>query len=295
MALLALAVAVLVALPASAAALPRAAIDSGPPERTAETRATFGFRLTEPPPLSLGAPDAFECRLDGGAWERCTSPKSYVGLLGGTHTFEVRAAGLLDDRTPATRTWVVEVVTQVLPPATNPLPVGRPAPPAPQRRPRRRDAGGCPYAANRAGEVATRRLEAAVLCLLNRERARRRLGRLRPNVALHRAALLHSLDMWRHRYFDHRSRGGATALQRVLRAGYLARDQYGAVGEVLAWGDGRYGTPRAAVQGLMHSPPHRRVILTAAFRDGGVGVAPGVPRRGRHGGLTVTALLGRRG
>ena len=206
----------------------------------------------------------------------------------------MRAAGLLDDRTSATRTWAIEVVTESLPPVTSP--VSPPPPTASRPRPRkRRDAGGCPYAANFAAEVATWRLESAVVCLLNRERTSRGLPPLRANAALQRAAALHSLEMWRLKYFSHVSRRGATALQRVLRAGYLSPGQYGAVGEVLAWGDGRYGTPRASVAGLMRSPPHRHVMLTGAFRDVGVGVAPGVPRRNRGRGLTVAAVLGRRG
>jgi uncharacterized protein YkwD len=64
---------------------------------------------------------------------------------------------------------------------------------------------------------------------------------------------------------------------------------------VLAWGDGRFATPRATVAGFMRSPEHRRIILTAAFRDIGVGVAPGAPARGRTHALTVAAELGRRG
>jgi len=289
--------AALLIVPATASAAPRAVIESAPPERTTDTAATFGFAASEPPPLlGLARPPAYECRLDGGAWGACASPTTYSGLLGGSHTFEVRAAGLLDDRTPAAWTWAIELVTESLPPVVNPV-----HPPAPPRRPakprprKRRDAGGCPYAANFAREVAARRLEGAVICLLNRARARRGLPALRRNAALRRAAVLHSLDMWRFKYFTHVSRGGATALQRVLRAGYFAPRQFGAVGEVLAWGDGRYGTPRASVAGLMRSRPHRKVILTGAFRDVGVGVAPGVPRRNRGRGLTVAAVLGRRG
>ena len=60
-----------------------------------------------------GSPIAsFECQLDAGPWVACTSPWSYTGLPNGSHTFRVRAidaAGNVDDVTPATFTWVVNV------------------------------------------------------------------------------------------------------------------------------------------------------------------------------------------
>src|SRR4051812_19521997 len=81
--------------PAGAEAAPHAVIDSGPPERTKETSADFAFRASEQPVLGIGGQPTFECRLDAGPWEGCTSPKSYTGLLGGSHAFEVRDTGLL--------------------------------------------------------------------------------------------------------------------------------------------------------------------------------------------------------
>ena len=293
--------------PAGAGAAPRAVIDSGPPERTQDTSASFSFHASEEPPLALGGPTRFECRLDDGPWGACTSPKLYRGLIGGTHVFEVRAAGLLDDHTPDRRRWVIETITEVAPvvvepppagPGTSPGPGSSPgpgtSPPKPRKR-KRRDAGGCAYAANFPGEVRLVLLERAVRCLLGRERARRSIPPLRPNRALRAAAVLHVYDMWLHKYFAHVSRRGSTPLRRILRAGYFAPGQYGAVGEVLAWGDGRFATPRATVAGFMRSRAHRLVVLTAAFRDVGVGVAPGAPARGRSRALTVAVELGRRG
>jgi Tol biopolymer transport system component len=69
---------------------------------TNSTTANFGFSASEN--------DAtFECKLDGGAFEDCTSPKGYPALGEGSHTFEVRAknpAGT--DETPASHTWTVD-------------------------------------------------------------------------------------------------------------------------------------------------------------------------------------------
>lgn len=52
----------------------------------------------------------FECNLDGGGWQVCTSPREYEDLqIGMTHVFQVRAydsAGNVD-QTPATFTWQI--------------------------------------------------------------------------------------------------------------------------------------------------------------------------------------------
>jgi hypothetical protein len=52
----------------------------------------------------------FECRLDGGAWAACSSPKTLDGLAAGGHTFQIRGkdrAGNVD-ATPAARSWTVD-------------------------------------------------------------------------------------------------------------------------------------------------------------------------------------------
>ena len=62
----------------------------------------FSFSSSEPN-------STFECNLDSGSWDPCTSPKSYSGLANGEHTFSVRAidrAGNVD-ASPETRGWRV--------------------------------------------------------------------------------------------------------------------------------------------------------------------------------------------
>ena len=62
--------------------------------------------------LSLSSGEAgatFECRLDGGAYAGCASPKAYTKLPAGQHTVQVRArdaAGNLD-ATPAIVSWTI--------------------------------------------------------------------------------------------------------------------------------------------------------------------------------------------
>ena len=58
-------------------------ITSGP-EGTVDTGSvTFTFTSPEG--------GGFQCRLDGGEWEACESPRAYEGLADGPHLFEVRA------------------------------------------------------------------------------------------------------------------------------------------------------------------------------------------------------------
>lgn len=131
---------------------------------------------------------------------------------------------------------------------------------------------------------------AAIRCLVNRERERQDLPRLRADARLADAAAEHSRDMVRRRFFDHVSPGGSTPARRVSRAGYA----WTSLGETIAWGTGPYGTPAGTVERWMDSPPHRRILLEPRLRDIGVGVAEGAPVRGASGGTTVTADLGRR-
>ena len=80
---------------------PNTTITSAPPSSTGSTDATFAFTSTEP--------GTQQCSLDGGAFQACSSPKSYSGLAVGAHTFAVRsddAAGNTDP-TPASHTWTI--------------------------------------------------------------------------------------------------------------------------------------------------------------------------------------------
>jgi hypothetical protein len=79
---------------------PNTRITSGPARRARARRASFRFRSTE-------RGSTFQCRLDGLAWRRCRSPKTYTRMAPGRHTFRVHAhdaAGNVDP-TPAVRRW----------------------------------------------------------------------------------------------------------------------------------------------------------------------------------------------
>ena len=82
---------------------PETTIDSGPAGLIDESTPTYTFSSSEPGSI-------FECRVNGGAWESCSSPHTTASLADGPHTFEVRAideAGNADS-TPDSRSITVD-------------------------------------------------------------------------------------------------------------------------------------------------------------------------------------------
>jgi uncharacterized protein YkwD len=155
--------------------------------------------------------------------------------------------------------------------------------------------GACDAASSRIGEASDTQLARATLCLLNEERGRRGLGRLRLNDRLSAAADRHSRDMVRRNYFSHDSLSGATFVDRIRRTGYLRSARSWSVGENLAWGSGSRGTPEQILRAWMDSPAHRANILTRRFREIGIGVAEGAPVRVGVAAATYTTDFGSRG
>lgn len=139
-----------------------------------------------------------------------------------------------------------------------------------------------------------RKIRRATLCLLNRERTSRDLGKLRGNRKLRRAATRYARQMAIKDFFDHVSPSGSTFVERIRRSSYLSDANGYDVGENLAWGGGPLATPRQIVSTWMTSPGHRANILKAAFEDVGIGVAIGVPVPGLSGATYVNEF-GRRG
>jgi hypothetical protein len=80
-----------------------------PAAETTSVNATFEFASDDPIAT-------FECKLDSGAWEACTSPAPYTGLAQGQHAFSVRATGSngATDPTPAVHSW--SVVSEIVDP-----------------------------------------------------------------------------------------------------------------------------------------------------------------------------------
>lgn len=134
---------------------------------------------------------------------------------------------------------------------------------------------------------------AATLCLIDWERAAHGLGGLRPNGALGQIASEQSADMVIGHYFGDNSLAGRTPWQRVLASPYGRRRKRLALGQNIGWGTGALATPAAIVAEWMRSIPHRRIMLTAAYHDIGVGVAPSAPHSAN--GATYTVDFATRG
>ncbi len=97
-----------------------------------------------------------------------------------------------------------------------------------------------------------------------------------------------------HRYFGHEGPGGSVD-SRVSRAGYLDQGVRAfTIGENIAAGSGREGSPWQIFEDWMHSAPHRENILDPSYRDAGVGVARGFPFGGAGAAATYTVAFGAR-
>jgi uncharacterized protein YkwD len=131
--------------------------------------------------------------------------------------------------------------------------------------------------------------EAAIAERINEVRRARGLHSLRMSRRLAAAADFHSRDMGQRGYFAHASADGTPFWQRVRRW-YAARGfRDWTVGENLIWGTDRYGAA-FAVRRWMASSPHRRNILTRAWREIGVGAVFFANAPGEYGGRAVTIV-----
>ena len=88
-------------------AAPETTIDSGPAATTGSSSPRFTFSGSDN--VTPASQLVFECSLDGGAPEPCTSPYVIANVGVGAHTLAVQATDLAGnvDATPATRSWTV--------------------------------------------------------------------------------------------------------------------------------------------------------------------------------------------
>jgi Bacterial Ig-like domain len=80
-----------------------------PTDPTKNTSASFSFSSSE-------SNSTFQCKLDSGSYESCSSPKQYTGLAQGSHTFSVKAIDQAghEDLTAAIYTWTVDTTAPTI-------------------------------------------------------------------------------------------------------------------------------------------------------------------------------------
>ncbi len=89
-------------------------VTAGPAQNSlvASTSASFSFSTSE------AGVAGFQCKLDAGSFEACSSPKSYSSLAQGGHDFSVRGVDALGNPGPASsplRHWTVDTVAPPAP------------------------------------------------------------------------------------------------------------------------------------------------------------------------------------
>jgi uncharacterized protein YkwD len=133
---------------------------------------------------------------------------------------------------------------------------------------------------------------AAILCLVNGERAAAGLAPLGRNVQLDTAASGMAGRMVNEHFFSHDTPDGKSVVDRVQPTGYIPNSGDWVVGENLAWGSGGLSTPQAIVNGWMNSPGHKANILAPDYKDIGLAAAMGSPTTQQSGGTVYVNNFG---
>lgn len=157
------------------------------------------------------------------------------------------------------------------------------------------EADACPRAGAEPGQISPKQARTAIVCLINQRRGNHGIGALGQDRRLVRAAQRHSNAMDAVNFFSHSSPNGSTPQSRIQRAGYMSGASAWGIAENIRWGREGRGSPKAAVASWMASSSHRAALLSASYRELGVGVAIGSPTGGGERNTAIyTANFGYR-
>ena len=149
----------------------------------------------------------------------------------------------------------------------------------------------CPGAHIGAATLTTDQARTAVVCLINKKRARNHVKPVHEHPLLDVAAQGHTDAMTSQNFFSHD--GDGTPASRASNAGYMIGARAWGIGEDLFWGALRLSTPSATVNAWMHSAEHRAVMLSRSYRQVGIGVDQGSPAGADNTNTgTYTGLFG---
>jgi uncharacterized protein YkwD len=113
----------------------------------------------------------------------------------------------------------------------------------------------------------------AVRCLINAQRAERKVPALRTDARLARAAQRYADRLGTSGPLTHQLDGGPTALERIAASGYGGRGRAFDFSEVLGRSFGDAASPDQRVQAWLDDTQIRRALLARRFRDLGIGTS----------------------
>ena len=131
----------------------------------------------------------------------------------------------------------------------------------------------------------------AMRCLVNFVRRQHGLAPVRASALLDRSAALRAEAIRSCSEFSH-SPCGSPFVSVFAQVGYW-RGRV-AVGENLAWADLPTSSPRDTVAGWLASPPHRHILFTPSWRDGGIALLQADGLFGRAHVTVWVSQFGRR-
>ena len=132
-------------------------------------------------------------------------------------------------------------------------------------------------------------LEKDVLANVNLLRRQHGLPALRMSAKLTAAARSHSTEMAQRGYFSHDSANGSSFDKRISRYYSLSGRRYWSVGENLLWSSPDVSAS-AALDMWLNSPEHKKILLTARWREIGLAAVHVHAAPGSYGGREVTIV-----
>ncbi len=132
-------------------------------------------------------------------------------------------------------------------------------------------------------------LEQDVLANVNLLRRQHGLAVLRLSSQLAAAAYGHSTEMAQRGYFSHNSANGASFDKRISRYYSLGGKRYWSVGENLLWSSPDVNAS-GALDMWLNSPEHKKILLTARWREIGLAAVHAHSAPGSYGGREVTIV-----
>jgi uncharacterized protein YkwD len=137
--------------------------------------------------------------------------------------------------------------------------------------------------------VALNALSHDVLLSVNAVRNSHGLASLRLSSALTAAAVQHSTEMARVGYFAHESANGSAFDKRIARFYPMGSRRYWSVGENLVYAAPDLGAAEA-MKLWLNSPAHRKILLTAEWREVGISAVHVASAPGTYGDGPATII-----